>query len=290
MMEKVNEERLSRDSYESFISISSEESVQMEEQTQTTPERISQVSRNLLRQLDTSLSPKFTEIERCDGRVSRYGRHQKSKSLEDGFIPTDVARFVSKSGSKGYKTITFDTLRIIKTPTKVFPENEVVVNNNNESSAKVFGDAEKVAEVCVDLTEDEDTTASLLDDKKQLSDVGVAAVTTSPLLDANEQLSDVESGRGSSIDSEYAALMSKYQEGSIYWAEYKVGYWWPCLVAPDPDGQLFRANPKGFDIHVKYFADQRSWILAKKLLPYKPFEELKAERKVRWQRVIRYNL
>lgn len=269
-MEKVNGERLSRDSYESFISISSEESVQIEEQTQTTPEQISQVSRNLLRQLDTSLSPKFTEIERCDGRVSRYGRHQKSKSLEDGFIPTDVARFVSKSGSKGYKTITFDSLRIIKTPTKVFPENEVVVNNNNESSAKVFEDAEKVTEVCVDLTKDGDTTASLLDDK--------------------EQLSDVESGRGSSIDSEYAALMNKYQEGSIYWAEYKGGYWWPCLVAPDPDGQLFRANPKGFDIHVKYFADQRSWILAKKLLPYKSFEELKAEHKVRWQRVIRYNL
>lgn len=275
-MEKVNGERISRDSYESLISISSEESVQIEEQqNEKTPERISQISRNLMRQLDTSLSPKFTEIERCDGRVSRYGRHQKSKSLEDGFIPTDVARFVSKSGSKGYKTITFDTLRIIKTPTKVFPENEVVVNNNNESSA------EKVTEVCVDLTDDGDTKASLLDDKEQLTDVGVAGVSTSPLLDANEQLSDVESGRGSSIDSEFAALMSKYQEGSIYWAEYKGGYWWPCLVAPDPDGQLFRAHPKGFDIHVKYFADQRSWIFAKKLLPYMSYEELKASHKVR---------
>lgn len=257
----------------SLVYISSEEDVVLVAQPKT-PER---TRRNIL---DSTLSPKLTDIEHSDGRVSRYGRHQKSKALEDGFIPTDLTRFLSKTGPKMLKPVTFETMRIIKTPTKVYPEHEIVVNNNNESSEKML----ESKEMAGDDGPEEDLGVDSSGSEKigNKSDEEPRSQLSSQL-DVIEQMSDVDSGRGSSIDPEFAALMAKYQEGEIYWAEYSGTNWWPCIIAPDPDAVVIRNNNKmrNFEIHVKYFADKRAWISVNKLVPYKPFEDLKKTHKVR---------
>ncbi|XP_055551552.1 nuclear receptor binding SET domain protein isoform X2 [Wyeomyia smithii] len=54
----------------------------------------------LLKQLESTLSPKFTEPSKENSRhVSRYGRIQKQKENDD-YIPLDVAKFIIKSSPK----------------------------------------------------------------------------------------------------------------------------------------------------------------------------------------------
>ncbi|XP_063703884.1 nuclear receptor binding SET domain protein [Culicoides brevitarsis] len=254
----------------SCLEISSEEDIEMiitkPETTNKTPERSPRTGRNLLLQLNSTLSPKFTEIEKTEnGRRSRYGRQQKSKDFEDGFVPSELTRFVSKSGP-----VTFETMRIIKTPTKIVPESEVVTsNNNNDSNAneKTANVVRAIDDLGVDMTE----TEKVDEENPTLSQ-----------LDAMEQLSDVDSGRGSVVDAEFAALMTQYPEGELYWAEYKVACWWPCIIAPDPDGNPLRNDPRSkvVEIHVKYLADKRAWIAHNKLVPYVEYDDLLKSHKV----------
>lgn len=229
---------------------------------ETTPERSPRVGRNLLKQLSSSLSPKYTEIEKHENaRLSRFGRHQKTKDLQDGFVPSELTRFVSKSGAK-MQPVTFNTLRIIKTPTKIVPENALAYNNNAEEKIIVADEGIVMEKSVEPLMEDENSSLSQLD--------------------AMEQLSDVDSGRGSVVDAEFAALMTQFPEGGIYWAEYKVGYFWPCIIGPDPEGIPIRNDPRSkfCELHVKYFGDKRAWVAHNKLQPYKPLQELKKSHKV----------
>lgn len=256
---------------------------------QISPDRL-QHGRNMLKQLNTTLSPKFTTIEASDGRVSRYGRHQKAKSLDDGFIPTELARFVSKSGAKALKPVTFDVLRIIKTPTKIYPE-EGIVDNNNESPEKALDEKMPEADLAMDdleLLENQvgqsETEPMVVEETNPSERADEEASSVSQLEIMDEQLWDVDSGRGSSIDTEVAALIATYQEGEIYWVQYNSMHeWWPCLIAADPDGVLMRNNIKlkCHEIHVKYFADKRAWIPHHKLVPYKSLDELMKSHEVR---------
>uniref|UniRef100_A0A336ML71 CSON003379 protein n=1 Tax=Culicoides sonorensis TaxID=179676 RepID=A0A336ML71_CULSO len=261
------------DSSKSNITISSEEEVDF------IPSLTSPKTKkfNILKQLNTTLSPKYTAIEPSDGRVSKYGRLQKSKELEEGFVPTELTRFISKSRTKSdYKLVTEENFRIVKTPTKIYSVDQI------EDDNLIDENGEKYEPINIDYS----TTFDDLRNEKPIEisqhNSPIKTKTPQPTLDLIDQLSDTDadSGRGSSIGPD--SILTNFKEGEIFWAEYKSKNWWPCITGPDPDGNLIQTGKFKYpQIHIYYLADLRSWIQVNKLVPYKSFDELKTTHKVK---------
>ncbi|XP_053698668.1 nuclear receptor binding SET domain protein [Sabethes cyaneus] len=132
----------------------------------------------LLKQLESTLSPKFTEPSKENSRlVSRYGRIQKQKENAD-YIPLDVARFITKSSPKAIK------------PTKIlspasFEEQIAVIDSIAETEQfpapikTLFGDVSVEEPVmCSDLIE-EHSSASPSTETQQPALLSVADEPTS---------------------------------------------------------------------------------------------------------------
>lgn len=267
--ENISEKRAKGDvSPHSSISITSESEIEYMENANTTVTPKKPKS-SFEKQLETTLGPKMYLIEETDGPTSRYGRHRKTKILMDGFIPTDVARFVTKSGSKMSKTITEKELSGLKTPTKITRIDPDTINWETATPEKTRIDSKRTTNA---------VESAEIKFEKPKSPIKVSRQSL------DELVSEADSGRGSSIDF---AIELDVKVGTLYWAQYKTGFYWPCLIAPDPFGNLIdnklMKNKHIVNVHVYYFADQgrRAWVPCDKLLPYKGFDDLKISQKVK---------
>ncbi|XP_002074027.3 probable histone-lysine N-methyltransferase Mes-4 [Drosophila willistoni] len=106
----------------------------------------------------------------------------------------------------------------------------------------------------------------------------------------------IDSAKGLSIIIDPA--WPTYQVGDLYWGKVFSFCFWPCMVCPDPLGQLVSKAPAlpqrpttenaslRIQVHVRFFADngRRNWIKPENLLPFaglKAFEELREEVRIK---------
>ncbi|EDS35628.1 set domain protein [Culex quinquefasciatus] len=229
------------------------------------PER----SRYLLKQLESSLSPKFTQPAKTSSvHVSRYGRIQKQKENVD-YIPLDVAKFITKSPPKA----------------KVNPVVAVAAMKLEEESVEV--EQEEVLQIIKTEPEGGDDEADIVPiDQIQIVDLDVslseslAAVEPDPVKVEMEKSSDADSARGSSIDLDTAGSAVGYKQGQVFWGAFHAKtIHWPCMIYPNPeDGQLTLVKKNKTVVHVVFFADngRRGWIAESTLLPFGGLEEYKS--------------
>ncbi|XP_058175034.1 nuclear receptor binding SET domain protein-like [Anopheles ziemanni] len=228
--------------------------------------------RNLLKQLQTSLSPKLTEIN-IDGnrRVSRYGRHQKQKE-NINYVPVELMKFVGKSPAKIKPKKEVAMIDI-----KIGPDvQQLEVNMAHATDVKELGTSFP-AETSVDnelppmLPMLEEHRDNVLDmdainiigmnvSFENINDDNIFLENALPqnTIDHNHP-SDVDSAKGSSID-----LVGEYRVGEIYWgAQTQKTIHWPCIVRIDPEtNQIIRMRSNQREIHVAFFGDRgrRGWI------------------------------
>ncbi|XP_030371426.1 probable histone-lysine N-methyltransferase Mes-4 isoform X2 [Scaptodrosophila lebanonensis] len=107
----------------------------------------------------------------------------------------------------------------------------------------------------------------------------------------------IDSAKGSSIIND--SSWPTYQVGDLYWGRLFSFCYWPCMVCPDPTGQIVGNMPthsirKSLDntplpiqVHVRFFADnaRRNWIKQENLLAFaglKAYEALREEVRIKY--------
>ncbi|XP_017967880.1 probable histone-lysine N-methyltransferase Mes-4 [Drosophila navojoa] len=109
----------------------------------------------------------------------------------------------------------------------------------------------------------------------------------------------LDSAKGSSIVTD--AGWPTYQVGDLYWGKLFTYCYWPCMVCPDPLGQIVGnpqthpqrkstdsapGAPMPIQVHVRFFADngRHNWIKSENLLPFaglKAFQDLREEVRIK---------
>lgn len=198
---------------------------------------------NLMKQLSSDLHSFWQPQVSESSRVSRYGRQQKQKET-DGFVPSDLTRFISKSGSK-----VSPNSRVLKprTPEKL-PE---------PIQAPIFDEGIELVSTSSELS-----TCSSVDFLLPEEPVCVT--------------SDIDSGRGSSIDFQLLSTTTNNKVGTVLWAKFRHRCWWPCLMSSQfPDSLRILSD---FKVYVRFFADNgRGFFVDNpcKLVLYKGLEDFK---------------
>lgn len=251
-------------------------------------------SRYLLKQLESSLSPKYMELNKTavGHTMSRYGRIQKQKEDSD-YIPLDLARFITKSPAKA-RTVkkeleiaplitpvmpsSIDQLEqassepsqleiINESPSTKSPVESEEHSNSSKSSSHLQSNSEP--ESCNDEKSDIpfiDPHEKILGiDEIQIVDLDASfgengTVETPGDIKSTEEL--VKSPKKSSeVDSiEGSSLDSTLPtEGQILWGAFNnKSVHWPCIVIPDPEDGLLKKNTstkRSGLVHVNFFAD-----------------------------------
>lgn len=219
------------------------------------------------KQIKTELSPKFTKME-GGGRLSRFGRPQKEAKQDKNSIPTEVARFISKSSPK-------------KSPKVKKPVGFSYVKEHDESSdvfGALFGGAEnsgyenvpdqvdsveeeKISpEVQNDMDCDqcsvdvkEETAEYMFDDenhKENRSDDGSDEKCKQDFSDTDSALgsavsfNDIKANKGTKDGEDFIA-------GQIMWGSFGNFSWYPCMIYPnDKEGNV--AIGKHLRVHFHY--------------------------------------
>ncbi|XP_039453659.1 probable histone-lysine N-methyltransferase Mes-4 [Culex pipiens pallens] len=228
------------------------------------PER----SRYLLKQLESSLSPKFTQPAKTSSvHVSRYGRIQKQKENAD-YIPLDVAKFITKSPPKAKVNPVVAVMKVAEEPVEEEEQEEVIQIIKTEPE----GGDDEADIVPIDQIQIVDLDVSLSE--------SLAAVEPDPVKVEMEKSSDADSARGSSIDLDTAGSAVGYKLGQVFWGAFHAKtIHWPCMIYPNPeDGQLTLVKKNKTVVHVVFFADngRRGWIAESTLLPFGGLEEYKS--------------
>lgn len=219
--------------------------------------------RNLLKQLQTSLSPKMTEIK-IDGdrRVSRYGRHQKQKE-NINYVPVELMKFVGKSPAKVKPKK--DVAMIDSNIEPNVQQSEVKkehVTNVEELGCSFPDETSADKELSPILPKLEDHQDNVLD-VAEIDIIGInvsfGKINDETIFFDKHHLLDNDSAKGSSID-----LDGDYRVGEIYWgAQTAKNVHWPCIVRMDPEtNQIVRMRFNQREVHVAFFADRgrRGWI------------------------------
>uniref|UniRef100_A0A2M4CYQ2 Putative histone-lysine n-methyltransferase mes-4 isoform x3 n=1 Tax=Anopheles darlingi TaxID=43151 RepID=A0A2M4CYQ2_ANODA len=259
-------------------------------------------TRTLLMQLQTSLSPKMTEIQsNGEHRVSRYGRHQKQKENVN-YVPVELTKFVSKSPSKFKTKVHVDSsvahIEVDGPETKghandadMMPtiaserHSEIQIKDHSSSEISVIKgsnedllgmDEIKIIGMNASFTTIEESaissnllaSQSLPDTENNESHVG-----------GLERSSDGDSAKGSSINFDCGGFLV----GDMYWgAQSKNQIHWPCMVIPDPvTNQITRKSQKQTateswsEVHVVFFAGKglRAWLKETQLIPFDSTEQ-----------------
>ncbi|KAH8313865.1 hypothetical protein KR067_012960, partial [Drosophila pandora] len=106
----------------------------------------------------------------------------------------------------------------------------------------------------------------------------------------------IDSAKGLSIVTDPG--WPTYQVGDLFWGKVFSYCFWPCMVCPDPFGQIVGNMPSHpqrssvdtatvpIQVHVRFFADngRRNWIKPENLLPFAglpAFEELREEARIK---------
>lgn len=106
----------------------------------------------------------------------------------------------------------------------------------------------------------------------------------------------IDSAKGLSIVTDPG--WPTYQVGDLFWGKVFSYCFWPCMVCPDPFGQIVGNMPSHpqrssvdaatvpIQVHVRFFADngRRNWIKPENLLPFAglpAFEELREEVRIK---------
>ncbi|KAH8277415.1 hypothetical protein KR026_010650 [Drosophila bipectinata] len=168
--------------------------------------------------------------------------------------------------------------------------------NHTESNELVEEpkDLEKPSELPFALPQSTSTEAEL----KSPPDVSSSTFTQPEVNSSMKSPSSVsiDSAKGLSIVTDNG--WPTYQVGDLFWGKVFSYCFWPCMVCPDPFGQIVGNMPSHpqrssldaatvpIQVHVRFFADngRRNWIKPENLLPFaglQAFEELREEVRIK---------
>ncbi|XP_065084451.1 nuclear receptor binding SET domain protein isoform X2 [Ochlerotatus camptorhynchus] len=239
-----------------------------------------QRARYLLKQLESSLSPKYMELTKTTvgHAMSRYGRVQKQKENSD-YIPLDLARFITKSPAKA-RTIKKDSETVPPiepiVPSPIGESDQAsfetsqldVINSSSLTETPIVSPAQlSTIEIPSQLQKDSEPeccnsdksdiipiinpNASLLGiDEIQIVDLdasfGENAVVEAPNeIKIKEELAKSPE-KSSEVDSAEGSslgstLSTEYRTGQLLWGAFNnKSVHWPCIVIPDPEDGLMK--------------------------------------------------
>ncbi|XP_058062686.1 nuclear receptor binding SET domain protein-like isoform X1 [Anopheles bellator] len=247
----------------------------------------SKQERSMLKQLQTSLSPKMTEIVvNRDQRVSRYGRHQKQKENLN-CLPVDVAKFVPSTHCRSpakYKP------KPKADPSHVVPDNWPQKVEVKEEPLELPVDNDKLLQsdglkmemdVAIPMMQESSEELLAMDEINIIgmdisfnNDSSKKSTLASPLhadclASVFHRSYDADSAKGSSIN------FDDIRVADICWGtQSKNQLHWPCIIRSDPDSGLTTrksiVKEHSMEVHVSFFGDngRRAWLKETLIIPF----------------------
>ncbi|XP_053674364.1 nuclear receptor binding SET domain protein [Anopheles nili] len=213
-------------------------------------------TRYLMKQLVTTLSPKWTEIKIDeDRRVSRYGRHQKQKENID-YVPVELMRYVGNSPQKAKSKIE----QIDRGSNNLTSPIQQETSELNECLGMMLPAVEKRDEQLLSM---EEIQIIHMDESFE-----VGKVEENGFLDLDANANDSKNhSMLECVDADNASmdLNCRYNEGDICWGSLsKKKLHWPCIVRTRPKNKNSMGNSvkKQMEIEVNFFSDKGSALIA----------------------------
>ncbi|XP_050100270.1 probable histone-lysine N-methyltransferase Mes-4 isoform X2 [Anopheles aquasalis] len=243
--------------------------------SQNTPVSRSPQTRTLMMQLQTSLSPKMTEIQ-------SNGEHRSPSKLKTKVIVEPSATQVDVDGPE----VKMQAISSEKVPT-MDKEHQSELKVGDRSSSKITvikGSNEDL--LGMDEIKIIGMDASFNSIEESAISTNLLASQSLPEIENNEshsggleRSSDGDSAKGSSINYDCGGFLV----GDMYWGTQSMNHiHWPCMVIPDPvTNQITRKAQKQTsseswtEVHVVYFAGKglRAWLKDTQLIPFDSTEQ-----------------
>lgn len=217
-------------------------------------------SSRIQREMESSLSPKFTEMK-TGARTSRFGRPQKQTPSDINSVPTEISKFVLNHSPKRLKPKDSHqespTLPEKSLPLQQFSDS--LPNDNKENSSNFAENTNhlqeshnsvdnSVKQIKAEITNEggepmmaEDSTSVLPINEENIESPEQDSLGADEQFEIIDEKSEKEKPDLSDSDSALGSTASSHDNffaGQILWGSFKRTSWYPCLVCPDEEGNI----------------------------------------------------
>lgn len=190
------------------------------------------------RQIQTDLSPKFTEMK-TSGRASRFGRPQKIAQQDANSIPSEITKFISKHSPKRLKPKEQvepsppATAELQKSSeSEIIPARNDKENLSNGNNNLVEVKPEMDEKAVIDFTSQATSESLDFKIKSEPCESFPTSLLTGhvPSEAQSDAVSDTDSALGSAGSCN--GKEEDFVAGQILWGGFSKESWWPCIVCP----------------------------------------------------------